>query len=308
MLRFWILEDLTCVSTNNDDKRRQQLRCRRLLRLPDSEMKLILTLLLLSCYACNGFKVVPSGPAFRALGKMGLAKSGSIGEASFHHIEFVCGDATTTSRHMMLCTGAQLAAKSDLSTGNTAHSSYLVQTGDVKILVSAPSVGAPTPSDISTQPFPQYSPLKASNFLSKHGLSVSSVAITVDNVPNAYQFMLTNGGKPVCSPTIVYDRDATRGYCEIAEVNLYGDVSLRLVDTKNFKGAFLPNFEDVKPAGAKQNKLGKYGIDRIDHVVGNVHSLQDTLVYMKSMTVRSHILTLIASPCGNFLQLNVCFM
>lgn len=253
----------------------------------DSKMKLILALVLLLYCECSGFKTISSRTAFRTSAKLSLTKRESIGEAAFHHIEFVCGDATTTSRHMMLCTGAELAAKSDLSTGNTAHSSYLVQTGDVKILVSAPSVGAPTPSDVSIQPFPHYSQLKSSNFMLKHGLSVSSVAIAVDDVPKAYQFMVNNGGKPVYSPTTVYDRDTTRGYCEMAEVSLYGDVSLRLVDTKHFKGAFLPNFADVKPSHAAQNKLGKYGIDRIDHVVGNVHSLQDTLGYMKRMMVRS---------------------
>ncbi len=269
----------------------------------DRKMKLILALVLLLCHECSGFRTIPSRTAFRTSAKLSLTKSESIGEASFHHIEFVCGDATTTSRHMMLCTGAQLAAKSDLSTGNTVHSSHLVQTGDIKILVSAPSVGAPTPSDISIQPFPHYSPLKSRNFMLKHGLSVSSVAIAVDDVPKAYQFMVNNGGKPVYSPTTVYDRDTTRGYCEMAEVSLYGDVSLRLVDTKNFKGAFLPNFADVKPTHAKQNKLGKYGIERIDHVVGNVHSLQDTLSYVKRMTVRSYFLYL-ANSRNNFLLSN----
>lgn len=247
-------------------------------------MQLILILLLASCYVYKSFKVLPQRSVFRSSVKLGLAATNSIGAASFHHLEFVCGDATTTSRCIGLSVGAQLAAKSDLSTGNMVHSSYLMQSGDVKILISAPSHVAST-SPTSVQPFPNYSSFKANNNLSKHGLSVSSVAIAVDDVPNAFAFMVNNGGKPIYSPITVHDRDSTRGYCVLAEVCLYGDVSLRLVDAKNYKGSFLPNFEDIKIAGVPPAKLGKYGIDRIDHVVGNVHSLQDTLSYIKRMTV-----------------------
>jgi 4-hydroxyphenylpyruvate dioxygenase len=68
----------------------------------------------------------------------------------------------------------------------------------------------------------------------------------------------------------------------LGEVSLYGDVVIRLVDARNFTGTFLPNYQDVVAPGTK---LDKYGIDRIDHVVGNVHSLQKTLDYIKNMTV-----------------------
>jgi 4-hydroxyphenylpyruvate dioxygenase len=109
------------------------------------------------------------------------------------------------------------------------------------------------------------------------------VALAVNNVPACFAYMVAGGGKAVLRPTTVRDdADQNRGSCMLAEVSLYGDVVIRLVDARNFTGNFLPNYQDVVAPGTK---LGKYGIDRIDHVVGNVHSLQETLDYIKNMTV-----------------------
>lgn len=45
----------------------------------------------------------------------------------FHHIEFYCGDANSTSKRFMFALGADLVAKSDLSTGNDQCASYVIQ-------------------------------------------------------------------------------------------------------------------------------------------------------------------------------------
>ena len=71
-------------------------------------------------------------------------------------------------------------------------------------------------------------------------------------------------------------KSCRRGFADIAEIKLYGDVSLRMTDATNFKGSFLPNFEDVKVADEKY-ALGKYGIERIDHIVGNVTTCRQPL-------------------------------
>jgi 4-hydroxyphenylpyruvate dioxygenase len=201
---------------------------------------------------------------------------------AFHHVEFICADATTTSRRFMNCLGGEIAAKSDLSSGNTLHSSYLMQSGDVRLLFSAPSNDNGVKLDTLHQPLPMYSTANVNKNLAMHGLSVCTVAISVHNVSEVYEYIMSHGGKSTCPPTTVKDRNPDRGSCDMAEVSLYGDVSLRLVDVRNFKGTFLPNFVDVV---APDTKLGKYGIDRIDHIVGNVHNLQATLKYIKNMTV-----------------------
>ena len=61
---------------------------------------------------------------------------------SFHHIEFYCGDATTTSRRWQLGLGMALVAKSDLSTGNAHFASYCLQSGGLRFVFTAPYASA----------------------------------------------------------------------------------------------------------------------------------------------------------------------
>jgi len=212
--------------------------------------------------------------------------SDKIAVSSFHHIEFYCGDATSYSRRFMGSLGVDLMSKTDHSTGNSKYASYLMQSGDMKMVFTAPykfddSAESSNGINDATLPFPGYSSKYAADFFSAHGFAARAVAVTVENVQVAYDTMVKNGGQSVLPPTIVQDKNK-QGSCFIAEVKLYGDVVLRLLDTADFSGAFLPNFVDVK---ASTSTVGKYGIARFDHIVGNVWSLKDTLTYVKNMTV-----------------------
>lgn len=206
--------------------------------------------------------------------------SDKVETLAFHHLEFYAGDATSTYKRFLGALGAELSAKSDLSTGNDIHASYVVETGTCRMLFTAPyhTVGKEGAGNL---PFPAYEPSKANTFFNKHGLAVYAIGITVKDVQATFDVMVQNGGIVVQAPTRVVDANPERGYADLAEIKLYGDVSLRLIDASNFKGTFLPNFQDVVAPGTK---LGKYGIDRMDHIVGNVHNLQATLTYIKNMT------------------------
>uniref|UniRef100_A0A7S3HU75 4-hydroxyphenylpyruvate dioxygenase n=1 Tax=Spumella elongata TaxID=89044 RepID=A0A7S3HU75_9STRA len=201
---------------------------------------------------------------------------------AFHHMEYYAGDATSTYKRFLGALGAELAAKSDLSTGNDSHASYLVETGTCRMVFTAP-YSSVDQEKAQKLPFPFFSSSQASALFAKHGLHVHAVGITVKDVQATFDIMVANGGIVVQEPTRVVDANPERGFADIAEIKLYGDVSLRLIDATNFKGSFLPNFEDVKVADEKY-ALGKYGIERIDHIVGNVHDLQATLKYIKNMT------------------------
>lgn len=56
----------------------------------------------------------------------------------FHHVEFYCGDATNTSKRFQWGLGLNLIGKSDQSTGNHEAASYVMQSGEVKIVFTAP--------------------------------------------------------------------------------------------------------------------------------------------------------------------------
>ena len=53
--------------------------------------------------------------------------SDKIPARNFHHVEFYCGDSTSSYKRFMAGLGMELVSKSDLSSGNAAHASYLLQ-------------------------------------------------------------------------------------------------------------------------------------------------------------------------------------
>ena len=86
------------------------------------------------------------------------------------------------------------------------------------------------------------------------------------------------------------------GSAEFAEIVLYGDVVLRLVNTDNFKGKFFPNFSDVTTT---LDKKFDYGIKKFDHIVGNLFTLQPTMDHIKKMTVRKYTMSAAYHPYMN---------
>jgi len=203
-----------------------------------------------------------------------------INALSFNHLEFFCGDATSVSKRFIACMGVEMAAKSDLSTGNDQFSSYVMQTGTCRLVFTAP-YHAVENAHKETSPFPGYDPKRAASFVTKHGLAAYAIGIDVEDVQKTYDTMVLNGGISVLEPVTVKDANPEKGFATMAEIRLYGDVVIRLVDRRDYKGQFLPNYEDVAAPGTK---LGKYDISKIDHIVGNVHSLQATLNYIRNMT------------------------
>ncbi|XP_006357690.1 4-hydroxyphenylpyruvate dioxygenase [Solanum tuberosum] len=192
----------------------------------------------------------------------------------FHHIEFWCGDATNTARRFSWGLGLPIAAKSDLSTGNSVHASYLLRSSSsqLQFLFTAPY--SPAISTPSSSSIPTFSVSSHRSFTETHGLGVRAIALEVENSRLAFSTCVSHGAKPVSEPVILNDEVV------ISEVHLYGDVVLRFVsflkDSNRF--VFLPGFELVE--GAQLD----YGIRRLDHAVGNVPQLGPVVEYIKSFT------------------------
>ena len=132
----------------------------------------------------------------------------------FHHVEFYCGDATNTYKRFLVGLGMELISKSDQSTGNTLHASYVLRSGVMNMVFTAPyssTVGtapaltpSPTPAPITstdtaqilnqnTIPFPSFNGDSASDFFKKHGFGVKCVAVEVADVNISYDAMIQNG-------------------------------------------------------------------------------------------------------------------
>jgi 4-hydroxyphenylpyruvate dioxygenase len=78
----------------------------------------------------------------------------------------------------------------------------------------------------------------------------------------------------------------------VSEVKLYGDVVLRYV-SGSYKGPFLAGYEDMPDAP----KLS-YGIQRLDHAVGNVHNLLEAVSYIIRFTGFHEFAEFVAEDVG----------
>jgi 4-hydroxyphenylpyruvate dioxygenase len=214
---------------------------------------------------------------------------------SFHHVEFYVGDAYTFAKRMELALGLPITCWSSLGTGNDVCSSYGLECGDVRFVVTAPLSRRTGISEnnqnsgsnvqmTAPRPLPGYDAECAREFYMRHGLAVRAVGIVVENVTQAYWGAVENGAIGVLEPTNVESYCGGQG-CEMAEIKLYGDVVLRLInfgeehDAKQSNGSFLPH---LSPYPSRKNKT--YGLTRLDHTVGNVPNLLEAQNYIQSFS------------------------
>ncbi|XP_041004556.1 4-hydroxyphenylpyruvate dioxygenase [Juglans microcarpa x Juglans regia] len=216
-------------------------------------------------------------------------RSDRFGVQRFHHVEFWCTDATNSARRFSWGLGMPIVAKSDLSTGNLTHASYLLRSGQLCFLFTSPY--SPSIASMAnfgptaTASIPTFDHAASRAFSSAHGLAVRAIAVQVDDADFAFHASVSHGAKPV-SPPVLLDNHAT-----LSEVHLYGDVVLRYVSYKNPNhhhqdsdspdSWFLPKFEPVD----KQSSYPlDFGIRRLDHAVGNVPDLSSAVAYVKNFT------------------------
>ena len=204
-------------------------------------------------------------------------RSDRFGVRRFHHVEFWCGDANTTYRRFAAGLGLTLVAKSDHSTGNTRCGSYVCASGELTFAFTAPySLANVKAGDAA--PLPAYDPAAAHAFVRKHGLAVRAVAVEVEDAAAAYAAAVAHGAVGVTPPArLAGDKWPGAGAMTVAEVALYGDAVLRLVSG----GAGVPCLPGYDPVQAPPLS---YGLERVDHVVGNVPNLLETVDYVAGFT------------------------
>lgn len=239
--------------------------------------------------------------------------SETLASKGFHHIEFYCGDAKNTAMRFQLALGMPITCWSSQATGNDACVSYGLESGDVRFVLTAPlsraartanaaaSAGAGT-SNVkfdAPDPFPGFDVEGAHDFIARHGMAVRAVGVEVEDAGDAFEAAIANGAVAVLAPTEVpsHNSEGLGVGCKIAEVQLYGDVVLRLLsfdaastqvdsapqeenDATAKSVPFLPNL-----APMQGKRFGEtYGLQRIDHTVGNVPDLRMTQNYIQKFT------------------------
>ena len=201
----------------------------------------------------------------------------------FHHIEFWCGDATNAAARFGVGLGMGLTCKSDASTGNGTFASYVMKSNHLTFAFTAP-YGTENESVVKRgAPHPGHERGTMTAFFEKHGLAVRAVGVRVTDARAAYEAAVQRGARGVLEPRVLThakDDGKVRGGQVISEVELYGDVVLRFVNaTDGFDGDYLCDYVATPEAPDVS-----YGLQRLDHAVGNVHNLLETVDYIMNMT------------------------
>ncbi|TKW37811.1 hypothetical protein SEVIR_1G073100v4 [Setaria viridis] len=190
---------------------------------------------------------------------------------SFHHVELWCADAASAAGRFSFALGAPLAARSDHSTGNSAHASLLLRSDSLAFLFTAPYAHG---VDAATASLPSFSAPSARRFAGDHGLAVRAIGLRVADAEDAFRASVAAGARPAFEPV-----ELGLGF-RLAEVELYGDVVLRYVSYPDAEDApFLPGFENVNNPGALD-----YGLRRFDHIVGSLPELAPVAAYVAGFT------------------------
>lgn len=165
---------------------------------------------------------------------------------SFSHVELWVGNARQAAYFFKHGFGMDLIAYSGLETGNRKYASYVLQQNDIQLVVTSP-----------------YHPDEIAAHQLMHGDGAKYVGIEVDNATEAYRISTQNGALGIRPPTVLEDQ---YGKVVIADIQIYGDSVHRYVERKNYKGPFLPGYQE-----RKSRTDGKaVGLIEIDHIVGNV--------------------------------------
>ena len=161
------------------------------------------------------------------------------------HVHFWVGNAKHAMFYWWKGFGFKPVAYSGLETGNRQFASYLLESGNARLVLSAP-----------------YSPSsEISGHHLAHGDGIKAIAFEVDDAEQAYQATTSRGARSEWTPKEEKDDDGT--YITAA-IQTYGEVIHIFVERKAYKGIFAPTYQPIDYPHQDA------GIRAIDHIVGNV--------------------------------------
>jgi 4-hydroxyphenylpyruvate dioxygenase len=161
------------------------------------------------------------------------------------HLHFWVGNAKQAMYYWWKGFGFKPVAYSGLETGNREFASYVLESGHIRYVVSAPYM--PT-SEIAAHQL-------------VHGDGVKAIALEVDDVEEAYVQTTQRGAAGVYAPREERDKN---GILRTAAIRTYGEVLHVFVDRSDYTGPFAPTYRPL------DLKAAPTGLAAIDHIVGNV--------------------------------------
>jgi 4-hydroxyphenylpyruvate dioxygenase len=165
------------------------------------------------------------------------------------HLELYVGNAKQAAFFYENAFGFARTAYAGPETGVRDRASYLVEQGDIRLVLTSGLRGD--------------NPI--SRFAAAHGDGVKDTALTVPDAGEAYRQAVQRGARGITEPRWVEDEF---GRVELATIATYGENVHTFVGRKDYSGPFLPGFQQV--ASTNGQPAGGVGLKGIDHVVGNV--------------------------------------
>jgi len=163
------------------------------------------------------------------------------------YVEFYVGNAKQAAHYYQTAFGFQPLAYAGLETGLTDRTSYVLQQGKIRFILTTALI---PDSDIGEH-------------VKQHGDGVKVVALWVDDAHKSFEETTKRGAKPYLQPTVQKDEN---GEVVLSGIHTYGETVHIFVDRKNYNGIFLPGYIKWEP----EYRPSDVGLKYVDHMVGNV--------------------------------------
>ena len=163
------------------------------------------------------------------------------------YVEFYVGNAKQAAHFYKTAFGFQSHAYAGLETGMKDRASYVLKQDKIRLVLTTAL----------------NSDSLIGEHVKKHGDGVKIVALWVDDARKAYEETTSRGAKSYMEPTVESDEN---GEVVRAGIYTYGETVHMFVERKNYKGTFLPGYQEWK----SDYNPAPTGLKFIDHMVGNV--------------------------------------
>ena len=164
------------------------------------------------------------------------------------YLELYVGNAWQAAHYYKSAFGFRSLAYAGLKTGIPDHESYVVEQGKIRLILTSPLYGDST----------------IGQHIDRHGDGVKVIALTVEDATSAYEAAMARGATSQIAPFSVQDEG---GEVVRSGIKTYGDTVHIFVERKNYRGVFLPGYEEWNTPLFAPDSVG---LQYVDHLVGNV--------------------------------------
>ncbi len=162
-------------------------------------------------------------------------------------VEIYVGNAKQAAHFYKTAFGFQSVAYAGLETGVKDKTSYVLQQGKIRLVLTTP---LNKDSEIN-------------DHLVKHGDGVKNVALWVDDATKSFEETTKRGAEVAFEPYTISDDN---GEVTLSGIKTYGETIHIFVERNNYNGPFMPGFKEWK----SDYNPSEAGLKYIDHMVGNV--------------------------------------